>query len=144
MTAAGASLSRRGATGCTWQSGSRPDLGRNSRGWSRGVLLVWLISPSAAETAGYGSALSISVLVASMLFTAVGMGIVLSVHRLARPIKLIMTLLIAVTAGGVIPLALAELFAADSGGYGFLLILAVIGMEVLAVQIPRATRPIPS
>jgi hypothetical protein len=124
------------AAALTWAAIAEAGLG--------GVLLVWLISPSAAETAGYGSALSISVLVASMLFTAVGMGIVLSVHRLARPIKLIMTLLIAVTAGGVIPLALAELFAADSGGYGLLLILAVTGMEVLAVQIPRATRPIPS
>jgi len=113
-----ARLAARGnrAAALTWAAIAEAGLG--------GVLLVWLISPSAAETAGYGS--------------------VLSVHRLARPIKLIMTLLIAVTAGGVIPLALAELFAADSGGYGFLLILAVIGMEVLAVQIPRATRPIPS
>lgn len=108
-----------------------------------GVLLVWLISPSTAATAGYGSALSMGLLIVSMLFTALGMGIVLFAHQLSRGIKLAITLLIAATAGGVIPLAMTALFAADSAGYGLLLALAVIGMEFLAVQIPRTSRPKP-
>jgi hypothetical protein len=106
-----------------------------------GVLLVWLISPSTVETAGYGSALSMVLLAVSMLFTAVGMAVVVVAPRLSRGVKLAVTLLIAVTAGGVIPLAMTGLFAADSGGYGLLLALAVIGMEFLAVHIPRTTSP---
>lgn len=108
-----------------------------------GVLMVWLISPSAAETAGYGSPVSIILLVVSMLLTTVGMGVVLVAPRLPRGIKLTMTLLIAVAAGALIPLALTGLVAAGSGGYGLLLLLAVIGMEFLAVSIPRTTHPKP-
>jgi len=106
-----------------------------------GVLLVWLISPSAAETAGYGSPLSMVLLVVSMLFTTVGMAVVLVAPRLSRSVTLAITLFIAATAGGVIPLAMTGLFAADSGGYGLLLALAVIDMEFLAVHIPRAASP---
>jgi hypothetical protein len=104
-----------------------------------GVLLVWLISPAAAATASYGSLLSMSLLVVSMLFTAIGV-VVLMARRLPRSIKLAITLILAATAGGVIPLALSGLLVADGGGYGLLLALAVIGMEFLAVHIPRATR----
>ncbi len=82
-------------------------------------------------------------LVVSMLFTAVGMGVVLVAPRLSRGVKLTMTLLIAATAGALIPLAVTGLFAAGSGSYGVLLLLAVIGMEFLAVSIPRATHPKP-
>ncbi|MGH3811573.1 MAG: hypothetical protein ACRDUV_03820 [Pseudonocardiaceae bacterium] len=108
-----------------------------------GVLMVWLISPSAAGTAGYGSPLSMILLVVSMLFTAVGMGALVIAPRLPRSVKLAMTLLIAATAGALIPLALTGLFATGGGGYGLLLVLAVIGMEFLAVTIPRATHPKP-
>lgn len=104
---------------------------------------MWLISPSAAGTAGYGLPLSMALLVVSMLFTAVGVLVVLVAPRLSRSVKLTITLLLAATAGGVIPLAMTGLFAADSGGYGLLLVLAVVGMEFLAVNIPRATYPRP-
>jgi hypothetical protein len=108
-----------------------------------GVALVWVISPSAAGTAGYGYPLSMALLVVSMLFTAIGMAIVLVAPRLSRGVKLAITLLLAATAGTVIPLAMTGLLAADSGGYGLLLVLAVIGMEFLAVNIPRVTYPKP-
>lgn len=108
-----------------------------------GVLMVWLISPSAAGTAGYGRPLSMILLVVSMLFTAVGMGALLVAPRLPRGVKLAMTLLIAAAAGALIPLALTGLFATGIEGYGLLLVLAVIGMEYLAVNIPRATHPKP-
>jgi hypothetical protein len=108
-----------------------------------GVALVWLISPSVAGTAGYGYPLSMALLVFSMLFTAVGMAIVLVAPRLSRGVRLAITLLLAVTAGSVIPLAMTGLLAAGSAGYGLLLVLAVIGMELLAVSIPRATCPKP-
>lgn len=108
-----------------------------------GVVLLWLISPSAAGTAGYGSPLSMALLFVSMLFTAVGVLVVLVASRLSRGVKLTITLLLAATAGGVIPLAIAGLSAAGGGGYGLLLVLAVIGMEFLAVHIPRATYPRP-
>ncbi|MGH4008861.1 MAG: hypothetical protein ACRDTH_12015 [Pseudonocardiaceae bacterium] len=108
-----------------------------------GVLVVWLISPAAAGTAGYGFPVSMILLVVSILITAVGMGVLRVAPRLPRNIKLAMTLLIAATAGALIPLALTALFATGSGGYGFLLALAVIGMEYLAVTIPRAAHPEP-
>lgn len=109
-----------------------------------GVLFVWLISPTAAETAGYGSRLSILFVAGSMLFTAVGALAVLVAPRLSRGVKLTVTLLLAATAGGVIPLAMTGLFSSESGKYGLLLVLAVIGMEALALHIPRATHPTPS
>lgn len=109
-----------------------------------GVVFVWLISPTAAGTAGYGPPLSILLLTVSMLLTAAGALAVLAEPRLSRGVKLTITLLLAATAGGVIPLAIIGLFAAESGGYGLLLVLAVVGMAVLALFIPRATSPTPS
>ena len=105
-----------------------------------GVILLWLISPSAAGSAGYGSPLSMVLLIVAMLFTAVGGLVVLVISRLSRGVRLAATLLLAAAAGGVIPLAITGLSTAGGGGYGLLLILAVIGMEFLAVQIPRAIR----
>lgn len=109
-----------------------------------GVVFVWLISPTAAETADYGPSLSILLLAVSMLLTAVGALALLVAPRLSRGVKLTITLLLAATAGGVIPLAMTGLFSSESGGYGLLLVLAVIGMEALALRIPRATNPTPS
>lgn len=108
-----------------------------------GVVLVWLISPSAAGTAGYGYPLSMALLIFSMLFTAAGIAIVLVTPQLSRGVRLAITMLLAATAGSVIPLALTGLLAAGSGGYGLLLVLAVFGMEFLAVNIPRAAYPKP-
>lgn len=102
-----------------------------------GVVLVWLISPTAAETAGYGPPLSILLLVVSMLLTAVGTLAVLVAPRLSRGVKVTVTFLLAATAGGVIPLAITGLFSSESGEYCLLLVLAVVGIEILALLIPR-------
>lgn len=109
-----------------------------------GVVFVWLISPTAARTAGYGPPLSMLLLAVSMLLTALGALAVLVKPRVSRGVKLTITLLLAATAGGVIPLAINGLFSSESGGYGLLLVVAVVGMEVLALLIPRANSPTPS
>lgn len=109
-----------------------------------GVLFIWLISPAAAEKAGYGFVFSSILLVLSMLFTAVGVLTLLAAPRLSRGFRLTVTLLLAAIAGGVLPLAMTGLFTAQSRGYRLLLVLAVVGMEFLAVRIPRVVDPRPS
>jgi hypothetical protein len=74
-----------------------------------------------------------------MLFTAVGALAVLAASRLPRSVKLIITFLLAATAGGAIPLATMGLFSSEDGGYGLLLALAVISMQALAQHIPRTS-----
>jgi hypothetical protein len=74
-----------------------------------------------------------------MLRTAAGAMAFLNAPRLSRGVKLTVTFLLAATAGGIIPLEMTGLFSSESGKYGLLLVLAVIGMEALALHIPRAS-----
>jgi hypothetical protein len=106
-----------------------------------GVAILWNISPSARQSAAYGPMPSQVMLAVSMLLTAAGAGAVLLGPRLNRPARLALTVVLAGTAGGVLPLALAALLPAKPGGYGLLLILAVIGMAGVARHIPRTTHP---
>jgi peptidoglycan/LPS O-acetylase OafA/YrhL len=106
-----------------------------------GVAILWSISPSARQSAAYGPMPSQVVLAVSMLLTAAGAGAVWLGSRLSRAAKLAITLVLASTAGGVLPLALTALLPAKPGGYGLLLILAVIGMAGVAGHIPRTTHP---
>lgn len=105
-----------------------------------GVAILWGISPSASQSAAYGPTLSQLLVAVSMLLTAAGAGAVLLGPRLGRPIKLAIALVLAGTAGSILPLALAALPAAKPGGYGLLLVLAVIAMEGVALHIPRTPR----
>src|SRR5437763_6309596 len=88
-----------------------------------GVIIIWLISPSAAAQAGYGRAGSIIVLALSMLFTAMGVVMTLSASRLRRGPRLTVAILLAVVAGGVIPLALTGLV--EPGATGVIVPLAL-------------------
>jgi hypothetical protein len=106
-----------------------------------GVIIIWLISPSAAAHAGYGRAGSITVLALSVLLTATGVVVAVSASRLRRGPRLTVAIMLAVVAGGVIPLALTDLVGPGVTGVIVPLVLAVIGMEFLAVFLIRAARP---
>jgi hypothetical protein len=98
-----------------------------------GVLVGWLVSDSAVRTAGYGPAASITVLAASGVSTVAGMLVAGGIVRTAR---LPCVIVLAAVAGAVLPLAVVALTNGD--GYGIPLVLAVVGMEWLAVSAVRA------
>lgn len=106
-----------------------------------GVIIMWLISPSAAAHAGYGRAGSITVLALSVLSTAMGVLVAVSESRPRRGLRLAVAITLAVVAGGVIPLALTDLVEPGATGVIVPLALAVTGMEFLAVFLVRAARP---
>jgi hypothetical protein len=106
-----------------------------------GALFVWLISPWAAAHAGYGTAGSVAVVAASMVLTVVGVVTVLGAARLSRTARVTITVLLAAVAGGVIPLAMIDFI--SGVGMGPLLLLAVIGMEFLAVHLVRTAPSVP-
>lgn len=102
------------------------------------VLLLVLISPGGRAT--FGSGLSVAVLIAAALLTPAAMAAVVSA-QLARGIRWGVAVLLALAAGGVGVVVITALAAgpdASAAGAGLLLIVAVIGMYVLAVDLPRA------
>jgi hypothetical protein len=105
-----------------------------------GVIIIWLISPSAAAHAGYGHTGSITLLALSAVLTATGVVVALSASRLGRGPRLTVAITLAVVAGSVIPLALTDLVGPGLTGVVVPLALAVIGMEFLAVFLIRVAR----
>lgn len=105
-----------------------------------GVIIIWLTSPSAAAHAGYGRAGSITVLAVSVLLTAMGVVVTVSASRLRRGPRLTVAIMLAIVAGGVLPLALTDLVGPGSPGVIVPLSLAVIGMEFVAAFLIRAAR----
>jgi hypothetical protein len=97
-----------------------------------GVGVVWLVT-TAGTHAGYGRIGSIAVVALSVVLTAVA---ALSPSGMRRGPRLFIAGFLAVVAGGVVPLAITDLF--TGLGVGIPLALAVAGMEVLAVHLIRA------
>lgn len=105
-----------------------------------GALLVWLGSDAAADRALFGAAGSVTVVVAALAGTAVGVAAGLTATRPSAAIRWGVALPMAVCAGGVAVLALGAFFApadATDVGVGGLLAVAAIGMNVVAARVSR-------
>ena len=101
-----------------------------------GTLLLWIISPLAAQGADYGPGLPIAIVSLAVVLTLVAAVVVILGRRVSRALRLTTAVALAVIAAGLVPLILAGL-AKMSAGPELLLVLAVIGMEFVAVNIPR-------
>lgn len=110
-----------------------------------GVFIIWSISPSAAAHASYGRTGSLTMLAMSMVLTLAGAVTAIMTSQLGKWVRLAVAILVAVTAGGVVPLTLPGLAAPTApGAAGALgpLILAIAGMEFVAAHLIRG-RPSP-
>lgn len=74
----------------------------------------------------------------AILLTVVGAVVALWRPRMRRGVQLAVSVLLTVTACAVVPLVITDLVTGP--GVGTLLVLAVAGMEVLAVHLIRAGR----
>jgi hypothetical protein len=99
-----------------------------------GLILIWSSTSSGAH-AGYGQRGSIAVLGLSILLTAVAM-VALRPAASRRTAQLAVAAVLAVAAGGVLPLAITDL-ASGRGGVDFPLALAVVGMAVVPAHLIR-------
>jgi hypothetical protein len=101
-----------------------------------GAVILWL-GTSAGAHAGYGKLGSVALAGLSILVTVVAVVGAFSSSGWRRGSRLAVAGVLAVTAGGVLPLAITGLVTAGAG-VGLLLALAVVGMEILAVHLIRA------
>jgi hypothetical protein len=95
---------------------------------------IWSLSASAAARAGYGRTTSTVLLAISMLATGIG-GVLVLLRRghawLAVPVVL------AVLAGGIVPLILTDMTSPGGSGDSLLLVLATVGMCLVATYFFR-------
>lgn len=99
-----------------------------------------LISPTAAANAAYGRNWSIAALALAFLITFAAAAVVLSATSVRRWAAWVLALLLAGATGVIAPFALAELLAKSSDGY--VMVLAVVGMIVLATHLARPFGPL--
>lgn len=101
-----------------------------------GAALALLVAFDADDGVPFGVPGAVAVLVAAIAVTAAGTALAASGAGGTRPVALGTALLVAVMAGLVAMLAIACFFASNGSvaGLGIPLVLAVVGMDVVAVR----------
>lgn len=105
-----------------------------------GVLVSWAVDGSKADRGFIGAFGAWAMVLAGLVVAAGATLLVYFAPRLPVGVRWGLGLLVAVANGGVAVLALGSLFAPRDGsdvGFGMLLALAVIGLNVLAAQVAR-------
>jgi hypothetical protein len=98
---------------------------------------IWSVSTSAAARAGYGRITSTVLLAISMLATGIAVILVLLRRGSAW---LVVPVVLAALAGGIVPLILTDLLSPGGSGDSFLLVLATAGMCLVATYLFRGRR----
>lgn len=105
-----------------------------------GSLIVLVVSPQAADSAGLGQAVSLVIVAAAVVLTVSGAGVVLASAQTSWGMRWGVALPLAVAAGGVAVLALTTLVTPQGMADAAIVVLlagAVVGMNVLAAQVAR-------
>jgi hypothetical protein len=98
---------------------------------------IWSLSASAAARAGYGRTTSTVLLAVSMLATGIG-GLLVLLRQ--GHVWLVVPLVLAVLAGGIVPLVLTDLMSPGGSGDSLLLVLSTAGMCLVATYLFRGRR----
>ena len=109
-----------------------------------GSLVVLLVSPQAASSAGFGRAVSLVIVAAAVVLTVTGAGVVLASAQTSWGMRWGVALPLAIAAGGVAVLALATLVTPRQVADAVIAVLlagAVVGMNVVAAQVARRVVP---
>lgn len=109
-----------------------------------GSLVVLLVSPQAASSAGLGRAVSLVIVAAAVVLTVTGAGVVLASAQTSWGMRWGVALPLAVAAGAVAVLALATLVAPSGVTDAVIAVLlagAVVGMNIVAAQVARRVVP---